>query len=87
MITIINSVFLAVNSLHSSCSHLRTVTVESPPRVTERISFSIIKSATSSVYTITPAAWLGLAKERHMTGFLGGDVQISMYDVMVSTPP
>lgn len=65
-----------LSSLHSSCSHPRTVTVK-PPRVTKRISFSIIKAASSSVYIIsaasfTPAALLGLARERHVTGFLMG---------------
>lgn len=69
-IQLANPVFLAVKVfIHHALISDSNCT--EPPRVTERITFSMIKAATSSVYIInyacaasfTPQALLGFAKD------------------------
>lgn len=62
--------------------------------VTERISFSIIKTATGSVYIIsdvcaasfTPCSIVRLCQQRHMTGFLMGCANQHVWSNMLIPP-
>lgn len=97
IITVINSVRLAVRSLHSSWAHAWTSTVGTRRGVRKRISFSIIKTATSWVYiiseecaaSVSPAALLGRAKEKTYNSLYLGMWKLAFTMVMwwVSNTP